>query len=90
MTSNTNGENTLKAISTPKVVSLSNIGLHLLVNDKEYFLPYKEYPWFDNANRRDIFAVFLETEGHLRWPNLDVDLEIDCLEHPEKYPLIYR
>ena len=24
---------------------------------------------------------------HLYWPELDVDLEIDNLENPEKYPL---
>jgi len=24
---------------------------------------------------------------HLYWPDLDVDLEIDNLENPEKYPL---
>jgi hypothetical protein len=24
---------------------------------------------------------------HLHWPDLDVDLEIDNLENPEKYPL---
>jgi hypothetical protein len=24
---------------------------------------------------------------HLYWPELDIDLEIDNLENPEKYPL---
>jgi hypothetical protein len=27
---------------------------------------------------------------HLHWPDLDVDLEVDALEHPERYPLAYR
>ena len=24
---------------------------------------------------------------HLYWPDLDVDLSIDSIEHPEKFPL---
>jgi hypothetical protein len=24
---------------------------------------------------------------HLRWPDLDVDLAVDSIEHPERYPL---
>jgi len=27
---------------------------------------------------------------HLYWPELDVDLEIDNLENPEKYPLKFN
>ena len=26
-------------------------------------------------------------DHHLHWPELDVDLEIEVLEHPEQYPL---
>jgi len=27
---------------------------------------------------------------HLYWPDLDVDLELDNLEYPEKYPLQFK
>ncbi|WP_420886735.1 DUF2442 domain-containing protein [Candidatus Kuenenia stuttgartensis] len=30
------------------------------------------------------------TDSHLHWPDLDIDLEIDSLENPEKYPLVYK
>jgi hypothetical protein len=26
--------------------------------------------------------------GHLRWPDLDVDLSVESIEHPERYPLV--
>ena len=26
----------------------------------------------------------------IEWPKLDVDLEIDSLKHPERYPLIMK
>ena len=25
--------------------------------------------------------------GHLHWPDFDVDLAVDSIEHPERYPL---
>jgi hypothetical protein len=28
--------------------------------------------------------------GHLRWPALDVDLSVDSIEHPDRYPRIAR
>ena len=72
-------------------VEVSNISLHgiwLYVNGKEYFLPYDEYPWFKDAKIKEIHNVQLLHESSLHWPELDVDLELDSLEHPEKYPLI--
>jgi hypothetical protein len=72
------------------VTNVSRHGLWLLVSDKEYFLPYEQYPWFQDARIREILNVHLEHEAHLHWPDLDVDLELDSLEHPENYPLIYR
>lgn len=26
----------------------------------------------------------------IEWPDLDVDLEIDSLQHPERYPLVIK
>jgi hypothetical protein len=26
--------------------------------------------------------------GHLHWPELDVDLHVDSIIHPERYPLV--
>ncbi|MCG8467585.1 MAG: hypothetical protein MJB57_05155 [Gemmatimonadetes bacterium] len=27
---------------------------------------------------------------HLRWPRLDIDLTVESIEHPERYPLRSR
>jgi hypothetical protein len=75
-----------KAIS----VSVENItpsGIWLYVKDTEYFLSYEDYPYFQDQVLRAIQDVQLLHGYHLYWPQLDVDLEIDNLEHPEKYPL---
>jgi hypothetical protein len=72
------------------LVSIENItpfGIWLFVKGREYFLSYKDYPYFKDRTLHEIQNVELLHEFHLFWPALDVDLEIDNLENPEKYPL---
>jgi hypothetical protein len=74
-------------------VEVSNIDAHgfwLYVEDKEYFLPFEEYPWFKNAKVKEILNVQLLHGCHLYWPDLDVDLELACISNPNAYPLRYR
>ena len=61
-----------------------------LVQDTEYFLPYDDFPWFRQATVGQILNVRLLRQDHLHWPELDVDLCIDSLSEPDKFPLIYR
>ena len=71
-------------------VSVENItpfGIWLFVKGTEYFLSYEQYPYFQDQSLSSIQNVQLLHECHLYWPQLDVDLEIDNFEHPEKYPL---
>ena len=79
-----------KNISEIEVSNISNHGIWLYVNGKEYFLSYDEYPWFKDAKVIEIYDVQLLHQSHLYWPKLDVDLEIISLENPEKYPLLYK
>ena len=72
------------------LVSVENItpfGIWLFIRDKEYFLSYTDYPYFKDQTIGTIQNVQLLHGYHLYWPDLDVDLEIDNLENPEKYPL---
>ncbi len=74
-------------------VSLENItpfGIWLFVKEKEYFLSYKDYPYFNDQTLSSIQDVQSLHGYHLYWPELDVDLEIDNLENPQKYPLKSR
>jgi len=74
-------------------VSIENItpfGIWLFVKEKEYFLSYQDYPYFRDQTLNSIQDVQLLHDYHLYWPELDIDLEIDNLENPEKYPLNSR
>jgi hypothetical protein len=69
------------------VENITPFGIWLFVNEKEYFLSYEDFPYFREQTLSSIHNVELLHEYHLYWPDLDIDLEIDNLENPEKYPL---
>ena len=71
-----------------KVLAIFPAGIYIEVYGHDYFLPYSSNPWFEEAKISDIFNI--EPVGHsgVRWDALDVDLAIESLKHPEKYPLI--
>ncbi len=79
-----------KSISVVEVTNFSPNGIWLYVTEKEYFLPYDQYPWFERATVKQIFDVQLLHGFHLYWPQLDVDLELKCLDTPHAYPLKWK
>ena len=81
--SETPGEGTLGA----EVTNISRHGFWLMVDDRELFLPYEEFPWFNGASVESILKVERPQPGHLYWPDLEVDLTVDSIENPERYPL---
>ena len=87
MKSSKRGTNTLK---NAEVEGVLKDGVWLLVKGHEHFLPFTEYPWLKKASMLALQNVKLLHGHHLYWPELDIDLELESLEHPEQYPLIYR
>ena len=63
-----------KNTSVVEVEQISPQGIWLHACGKEYFLPYKEYPWFNEAKVSDIHNVNLLYGYHLYWPDFDFDL----------------
>ena len=74
-------------ISNLEVSNISKHGLWLIHGDHEYFLPYDQFPWFQDAPVKYIFNVEEPHPGHLYWPDLDVDLSLEIIQHPEQFPL---
>ena len=80
------GKNTSK-------VELSNVSPHgfwLLIGEREWFLSFKDFPWFEDASIRALAKIERPSLHHLYWPELDVDLAVESIEHPERYPLVSR
>jgi hypothetical protein len=86
MRSNVAGKN----ISTVEVTNISLHGIWLLVKDREFFLPYSDFPWFKDAKVSAILDVKLLNAHHLFWPQLDVDIERASIEDLTNYPLVYK
>lgn len=76
--------------STVEVNNISANGLWLLLDEGEHFLPYEKFPWFREARIADILKVERPSAHHLYWPELDVDLAVESIRHPDRYPLISR
>ena len=79
-----------ESILKVKVTNITKHGFWLMVGEEELFLPFKDFPWFKNGPLQSILNVELQGPEHLYWPDLDVDLTLDSIRHPEKYPLISK
>src|SRR3990170_9151967 len=86
MTSAQHGQST----SAVEVTNVSPHGFWLLVEQREYFVLFKDFPWFRDATIAELMKVELPSAHHLYWPDLDVDLAVESLDHPERYPLVSR
>jgi hypothetical protein len=75
-------------ISLVEVTNISPHGFWLFIGERELFVAFRNFPWFRDASIRAITSVELPSPPHLHWPELDVDLAVESIEHPERYPLI--
>ena len=76
-----------KHTSEVEVTNVSSHGVWLLAGDRELFMPYDEFPWFKDVPIGKILKVEEPTSGHFYWPELDIDLGIESIEHPERFRL---
>ena len=79
-----------KTTSPVEVTHISSHGVWILANDEELFMSFEEFPWFRDQTVSAIHNVVESSPGHFRWPEIDVDLTIEIIRNPEKYPLITR
>ena len=74
-------------------VELTNVSPHgvwLLVDGRERYLAFKEFPWFREATIAQLSHIDRPQPNHLHWPELDVDLSLDSIDRPGDYPLVSR
>ena len=76
-----------KSTSRVEITNVSSHGVWLLADDQELFMSYEDFPWFKDVSVGKILNVEEPTPGHFYWPDLDVDLTIEIISHPEKFPL---
>lgn len=69
------------------ITSIKTHGVWLLAGDCESFMSYEAFPWFKDAPIGKTLHVEEPSPGHFYWPELDVDLGVESMEHPERFPL---
>ena len=74
--------------SGPEVTNVSQHGLWLLLGREELFLSFEQFPWFRNAPIGQVLHVEQPSAQHLYWPELDIDLAVESIRHPEQFPLV--
>lgn len=79
-----------KPTSAVEVTNVSKHGFWLLLEEREKFLSFENFPWFREATIRQLCNVELPHPHHLYWPDLDVDLAVASIDSPEKFPLVSK
>jgi hypothetical protein len=79
-----------KRISAVEVTNVSKHGFWLLIGEGERFLPFDQFPWFRDAPIGQLLNVELPSPHHLYWRDLDVDLAVESIDHPERFPHISK
>ena len=76
--------------SAVEVSNISPHGFWLLIGGEELFVAFDKFPWFRHASVDQLTRVELPSPHHLRWPALDIDLAVESIRNPEKFPLVSR
>lgn len=51
-------------------------------------MAFAHFPWFRNAPVAAVQDVEWQHKRHLYWPQLDIDVSVESIEHPERFPLV--
>lgn len=73
-----------------EVTNVSKHGFWLLLEGREMFLSFEDFPWFREASIGQLCNVELPHPHHLYWPDLDADLAVASIDSPEKFPLVSK
>lgn len=79
-----------QALRGVEVTNVSVHGFWLLSGAEELFLPFGQFPCFREASIAQLTQVERPRPHHLYWPALDIDLSVDSIREPDKFPLAAR
>ena len=79
-----------KSISDVEVTNVSKHGFWVLIEQRERFVAFDQFPWFRDASVGQLLNVELPSARHLYWPDLDIDIAVESIDHPEKFPLVSK
>ena len=72
------------------ITNIEKFGFWMILSDKEYFISFNDYPKFKNATIEQIFDFKLPSPSQINWKKLDIDIEVEALENPAHFTLVYK
>lgn len=76
--------------SAAQVTNVSRWGFWLLLGERELFVSFEMLPKFREVPIGKLVDVTIPHPGHLYWPELDENLGIDSIKHPDHYPIVNK
>lgn len=70
-------------IGKVKVLEITDKYISVKLDEKEYKLPFSQYPWFEYCTIKEISSVYYDGTG-LCWDDAGIDLEIEMIKNPDK------
>jgi hypothetical protein len=80
-------------MSGSKFISVENItpfAVWVFDGKKEYAIPFSEFPCLGKASVDDLMHPTLSHGFHLRWEELDIDIDLRSLDHLEDFPIYFE
>jgi len=72
-----------------EVAQITKEAVWLLLQGRLLCLTFEHFPWFKDAAVAAIMNFQLTQPDHLYWP-IDVDIAVESIEYPERFPLIAK
>ncbi|HKL21498.1 MAG TPA: DUF2442 domain-containing protein [Tichowtungia sp.] len=79
-------------MSGNEFISVENItpfAVWVFDGKKEYAIPFSEFPCLGKVPVEELMHPTLTHGFHLRWENLDIDIDLNSLDHLEDFPIYF-
>jgi hypothetical protein len=73
-----------------EVTNVSARVFWILLAEEKRFVPFADFPWFQEAPIRTLTHLEWPSPNHLEWPDQEVDLAVESIRHPALFPLASR
>lgn len=71
-----------------KVTDITEEGVSLDIKGEAHIMLYKDFPWLRRVTAEELGNIVLRWDDEVVSPDLEVELGLDTLVHPENYPLV--
>jgi len=72
------------------VLLITRLGILVERSGQQFLIPFEQYPQLTKATVEQVFRGRLIGSRHLRFDELDIDIDLLSASHPEQFPLKFN